>query len=145
MKHPILTAAMALCAAVAHGAPEAPPTAHDLHAAQCVAALQVHTEGLADQVKSGKEEVRPILLSRLESGAAFVGDTYLHGNVDEAGARALANDALQAQKSLTDAQLAARQTTCAEEGSRLLAASNGLERAVVKRLAKKRMDKLLGS
>ena len=140
-----LTTALALAAAAARANPEAGPTAQDLHAAQCVAALQVHTQGLADQVKAGKEEVRPILLSRLESGTAFVGDTYLHGHVDEARARALANDALEAQKSLTDAQLAARQSACAEEGTRLLSASNGLERAVVKRLAKKRMDKLLGS
>ncbi len=145
MKLPFLAVAMTVCVGVAHAAPEATPTPQDLHAAQCVAALQVHTQGLAEQVKAGKEVMRPILLSRLESGTAFVGDTYLHGHVDEAGARALANDALEAQKSLSAAQLAARQAACADEGARLLAASNGLERAVVRRVAKKRMDKLLGS
>jgi hypothetical protein len=130
-------------AALAQASHAAPPSAHDLHAAQCVAALQVLTESLAAQVKSGKEDVRPVLLSRLESGTAFVGDVYLRGESDEAAARKLANDALEAQKSLSEAQLAERQNACAEEGSRMLASSNGLERAVVKRLAKKRMERLL--
>jgi len=123
----------------------APPSAHDLHAAQCVAALEVLTKNLAAQVKSGNEDARPALLNRLESGTAFVGDVYLRGDSDEAAARKLANDALEAQKSLSEEQLAQRQRACAEEGARLLASSNGLERAVVKRLAKKRMEKLLAS
>jgi len=143
MKAIALALELALFASAAHAAPDAGPTARDLHAAECVAALQVNTENLAAQVKAGQEDVRPLLLSRLESGTAFVGDTYLHGESDEKRARALANDALQAQKSLTDAQLAARQAACADEGAQLLAASNGLERAVVKRLARKRMDRLL--
>ena len=105
----------------------------------------MHTQSLAAQVKTGKEEARPVLLSRLEAGTAFVGDVYLHGDSDEAQARKLASDALAAQKKLSDAQLTARQNACADEGAQLLAASNGLERAVVKRLAKKRMDRLLSN
>ena len=132
-------------AAIAQASVAAPPSAHDLHAAQCVAALEVLTKSLAAQVKSGKEEAKPALLSRLESGTAFVGDVYLRGQSDEAAARKLANDALEAQKSLSEAQLAERQRACAEEGASLLASSNGLERAVVKRLARKRMDRLLAS
>jgi hypothetical protein len=137
-------AAGLMLAAIAQVSVAAPPSAHDLHAAQCVAALEVLTKSLAAQVKSGKEDARPVLLSRLESGTAFVGDVYLRGKSDEAAARKLANDALEAQKSLSEAQLAQRQRACAEEGARLLASSNGLERAVVKRLAKKRMERLLG-
>ena len=139
-------AALIVGALGAHAAPaDPPPSARELHAAQCVAALQVNTQSLAAQVKAGKEEFKPLLLARLEAGTAFIGDAYLHGDQDEARARALANDALEAQKSLTDAQLAARQVACATEGAKLLADGNGLERLVVKRLAKKRMDKLLGS
>jgi len=130
-------------AAIAQASTAAPPSAQDLHAAQCVAALEVLTKGLAAQVKSGKEEAKPVLLSRLESGTAFVGDVYLRGDSNEAAARKLADDALEAQKSLTDAQLAERQRACADEGAKLLASSNGLERAVVKRLARKRMERLL--
>jgi hypothetical protein len=84
-------------------------------------------------------------MDRLVSGTAFVGDSYLHGASDEKQARDLANQALEAQKNLPPAELAARQTACADEGAKLFAASNALEKAVVKRLAKKRMDKLLGA
>jgi hypothetical protein len=137
-----------LCAAglsLAHAAPDAdqPASPRDLHAAECVAALEVNTEDLAKQVKSGKEPVRPVLLARLIAGTAFVGDTYLHGNSDEKQARALANQALEAQKTLAPAELAARQLACAKEGTALYDDSNGLEKVVVKRLAKKRMEKLL--
>jgi len=121
------------------------PTPRDLHAAQCVAALEANTQDLAQQVKSGKEASRSVLLDRLVSGTAFVGDTYLHGNSDEKQARDLANRALEAQKSLPAPELTARQDACADEGAKLYAASNGLQQAVVKRLAKKRMDKLLGA
>ena len=124
-------------------APE--PLPRDLHAARCVAALEVNTQDLAQQVKSGKEASRPVLLNRLVSGTAFVGDTYLHGNSDEKQARDLANQALESQKSLSAPELAARQAACADEGAKLFATSNGLQQAVVKRLAKKRMDKLLGA
>ena len=121
------------------------PSPRDLHAARCVAALEANTQDLAQQVKSGKEASRPVLLDRLVSGTAFVGDTYLHGNSDEKQARDLANQAREAQKSLPAPELAARQAACADEGAKLYASSNGLQQAVVKRLAKKRMDKLLGA
>ena len=126
-------------------APASEPSPHDLHAAQCVAALEANTQDLAQQVKSGKEASRPVLLDRLVSGTAFVGDVYLHGNSDEKQARELANKALEAQKALPAHELAARQDACADEGAKLYASSNGLQQAVVKRLAKKRMDKLLGA
>jgi hypothetical protein len=145
MKFLSLAAAMTVFAGLAQPSHAAPPSPRDLHAAQCVAALEVLTESLATHVKAGNEGAKPVLLSRLESGTAFVGDVYLRGDSDEAQARKLAKDALEAQKKLSDAQLAERQSACADEGAKLLAASSGLERAVVKRLAKKRMGKLLGS
>ena len=138
-----LAAAAAFLATVSQAVPAAPPSARDLHAAQCVAALEVNTQRLAAEVKTGKENARPMLQSRLESGTAFVGDVYLRGESDETQARKLANDALEAQKKLSDAQLMERQNACADEGAKLFAASNVLERAVVKRLARKRMDRLL--
>ena len=132
-----------LAAAVAQAEPVAAPSPRELHAAQCVAALQVDAERLAKEVKAGRLESRSVLQSRLESGTAFVGDAYMHGTHDEAKARALANDALLAQKSLSQDELVARQASCADEGAKLLEASNGLERAVVRELAKRRMTKLL--
>lgn len=145
----IFATALLLVAGVslAHAAPAADPSdtsPRDTHAAECVAALDVNTQELAKQVKAGQQDARTLLLDRLIAGTAFVGDTYLHGSADEQQARALANEALEKQKSLTPAQLAARQLACATEGTKLYDESNGLEKAVVKRLAKKRMDKLLG-
>ena len=106
------------------------PSAHDLHAAQCVAALEVNTENLAQEVKSGKEASRQLLLDRLVSGTAFVGDVYLHGDSNEQQARDLANKALEAQKSLTPTQLEVRQLACATEGTKLYQSGNALERGL---------------
>jgi predicted kinase len=132
-----------VCASVQAGS-FTPASAREVHSAQCVAALQVSTESLAQEVRSGREEARAQLQTRLEAGTAFVGDAYLHGTTDERRARTLANDALEAQKSLSAAELAARQEACAAEGAGLLLSSNSIERAIVKRFARKRMDKLLG-
>ena len=123
----------------------AEPTPQDRRAAQCVAALEASADDLVRQVKAGTESARKPLLERLTQGATFVGDTYLHGAASEAQARSLVAQAELEQRKLPPADLAARQTACANEAARLLARSNALERAVVKRLARKRMDKLLGA
>ena len=123
----------------------AAPSARDLHAAQCVTALEASADDLAAQVKAGKEVARKTLLDRLVAGAAFVGEAYLHGDSNEDQARALVDQAAHAQRSLSTAALAARQAACANEGTRLFVTSNALQRAVVKRLAKRRMDRLLGT
>ena len=131
--------------ATAGAAKAAGPTPQDRRAAQCVAALEAGTDDLVRQIKGGKDAARKPLLDRLTQGAAFVGDTYLHGNADEDQARALVDQAEAAQRALSPAELAARQTACAGEANRLLANANALQRAVIKRLARKRMDKLLGA
>lgn len=120
------------------------PTARELHTAQCVAALEVSTEELARQVKAGHEELRPVLVSRLEFGTALIGDAYLRGERDEARSQSLLAAAIEAQKTLSDEELSARQTSCAKEGRKVLAEGNVISRAVVSRLAKRRMKKLLG-
>ena len=119
------------------------PTAHELHTAQCVAALGANTEELAVQIKTGKADLKPLLLDRLKNGAAFIGDAYLQGERDEARAKGLLNAALEAQKALPKDELSARQTRCAEEGAQLLANADFISRAVVSRVAQKRMKKLL--
>lgn len=145
MKLPSMILGLCACAWLGARAqtPDAPPSARESHAAECVAALEVNTESLARSVKAGNETARPVLQARLESGTAFVGDSYLHGTTDETRARALATKALDAQKSLTDAQLFARQEACAAEGTKLFEASGPLEQAIVRRLARRRQDRLL--
>jgi hypothetical protein len=101
------------------------------------------TRKLAEQVKGGHDEMRPLLLARLKSGAAFVGAAYLAGDRDEGRSHALLDSALAAQKALPESELAARQAACNDEGASLLARTNGLEREVVSRVAEKRMSRLL--
>jgi hypothetical protein len=119
------------------------PTERELHTAQCVAALDANTGELAVQVKAGNVELQPLLLNRLQYGAAFIGESYLGGERDEARAKALLNAALEAQQALPAPELAARVTTCAQEGAQLLARADVVSRAIVARVAQKRMRKLL--
>jgi hypothetical protein len=120
------------------------PSQRELHSAECVAALEINTDDLARQVKAGRVDLRPLLRQRLDAGAAFIGAAYLAGDRDEARAQALLAAALKSQAALPKAEQAASQARCAQEGARLLAASNFISRAVVSRLAKQRMKRLLG-
>ena len=139
----LIVGSLAMACGLVSAAPAGAPSARELHAAQCVAALQVSTEALAGQARAGNDAVRPVLRRRLEAGTAFVGDAYLHGTTDEGRARALADNALEAQKGLGAAKLAERQAACEAEGMAIIANSNALERSIVKQMARKRMEKLL--
>ena len=145
MKRLSFSCAMLFFAASAPATPDAEPSARELHLAQCVAALDVNTQRLAQEVKAGRVQARALLQARLEAGTAFIGDAYLHSGQSEAKAKALAAKALEDQKSLSEGELAARQTACADEGTALFKSGNALERVIVRRLAKSRMQKLLGS
>jgi hypothetical protein len=120
------------------------PTKGELHNAECVAALEINTDDLARQVKAGGAELRPLLRQRLDAGAAFIGTAYLDGDRDEARGHALLAAALKAQAALPKAEQVATQARCAQEGAKLLAASNFISRAVITRLAGQRMKRLLG-
>ena len=133
-----------LLPALAWAGSEVAPSKRELHTAACVAALEISTDELASQVKAGRKDLQPLLRQRLDAGAAFIGTAYLNGDRDEARAQALLAAALKAQTALPKAELAARQARCTQEGAKLLADSNFVGRAVVARLAKKRMQKLLG-
>ena len=140
---PWLVAALwwpALCGAVGVSA----PTQRELHSAECVAALEISTDELARQVKAGRADLQPLLRQRLDAGAAFIGSAYQDGDRDEARAQAMMAAALESQAALPKAELAASQARCAQEGAKLLAASNVIVRAVVARLAERRMKRLLG-
>ena len=123
---------------------ETVPSKRELYTAACVAALDASADELARQIRAGRQDLRPLLRQRLDAGAAFIGTAYLNGDRDEARAQALLAAALKAQAALPQADLAARQARCAQEGAKLLADSNVVGRAVVARLSRKRMKKLLG-
>jgi hypothetical protein len=120
------------------------PTERELHTSECVAALETRSEDLARQVKAGQSELRTLLVSTLEAGAAFIGQAYLQGERDEARAQAQLTTAQQAQKQLSGADLAARQSSCAQEGGRLLSQTDVIGRFVISRLVQRRLQKLVG-
>lgn len=120
------------------------PTERELHTSECVAALDVRSEELARQVKAGQSESRVLLVSTLEAGAAFIGQAYLQGERDEARSQSQLAAALQAQKKLPEADLAARQSACASEGARLLSQTDAIGRFVISRLVQRRLQKLVG-
>ncbi|MEI7536744.1 MAG: hypothetical protein WCJ76_06010 [Comamonadaceae bacterium] len=120
------------------------PTERELHTSECVAALDARSEELARQIKAGQSDSRPLLVSTLEAGAAFIGQAYLQGDRDEARSQSLLAAALQAQKQLPEADLATRQSACAQEGDRLLSKIDPIGRFVMSRLVQRRLQKLLG-
>lgn len=137
-------AALALCVCASRvAAAEQSPTAAELHAAECIAALEAQAEALAAKVRAGQQELRPQLMTQLEYGAAFIGTAYLRGERDESRSQALLGAARERQGELSARDLRARQAQCAGEASRLLAESSALGRAVVSKVAKRHMAKLL--
>lgn len=123
--------------------PAPAPSAREWALAQCVAALDVQTETLAGQVKAGRQDLRSLLRARLKAGAALIGQAYLDGERDEARSQALLGQAREQQRTLPAAELQARQNRCAADGDKLLAAADPLSRAVVGKVADRRMKKLL--
>lgn len=115
------------------------PTAE--HAAECVAALQVEAERLAKLFRDGNADVERELVHRVEQGFAFIGAAYKLG-LPEGEADRLLKAAQKAQTGLPASELAARQATCASEGTELLKKANVLERAFVSGAAQRRVDKL---
>lgn len=137
---PALAATSAAAAAPAPVAASGPAWAR----AQCVAALETQTEGLAQRVKAGETALTETLRLRLRAGAAFIGQAWLEGERDEQRSKALLQQARLAQQGLPAEELAARQERCALQGEKLLSESNMFSRAAVSRLAERRMKKLLG-
>jgi hypothetical protein len=137
--------ALALCSGHPGAAAVEPPaSARELHAAECVAALEARAEALAAQIRAGQADLRPRLLTQLQFGAAFIGSAYLKGDRDEARSQALLDEARERLGPLSAQDLRIRQAACAEEGARLLAQANALSRAVVNRVARRKMDRMLG-
>ena len=136
-RHPATCIAFLLAAATLSAHADPSPE----HAAQCVAALEVEAEGLAQQLRNGKADIEPLLVQRVQQGFAFIGAVYKQGVQNDDATRML-KEAEKAQESLPPADLSARQAACRAEGGQLLANANFLERAFVTRAAQRRVDKL---
>ena len=135
----LLFALAAACEAAALPARAAGPSPQ--HSAECVAALRVDAEAIADQYRRGRTEVEPELVRRVQQGFAFIGTAYLQG-VRDAEADRLLKAAEAAQKEIPTAELTALQLACRSEGARLLEKANAVERALVVKAAKRRVDRM---
>jgi hypothetical protein len=119
-------------------------TEREFRTAECVAALDARSDELVRQLKAGSTEARPVLIATLNAGAAFIGQAYLQGERDEARSQAQLSAAREVQKSLSMTELAERQSSCMQEGTRLFGATDGFGRFVINRLVDRRLHKLLG-
>jgi len=111
------------------------------HSAECVAALEVEAQTMADRYRSGDTDVEAELIRRVQQGFAFIGTAYLQG-VRDAEADRLLKAAEAAQKEISVAELSARQAACRSEGARLLEKANAIERAFVMKAAQRRVERL---
>jgi hypothetical protein len=127
-----------LGAGVAWAAPAAPTTAR---CAACVAALKARAEPLAQRLKRGDASAEAPLMPIVTASYAFVGTVYKQG-VRSPQADELLRRAEQAQASLPPAELTRLQDACQREGDQLLKDANQLERMIVNRAARSRIDKL---
>ena len=96
---------------------------------------------MAAQYRSGRTEVEPELVRRVQQGFAFIGTAYLQG-VRDAEADRLLKAAEAAQKEMPTAELATRQAACRTEGTRLLEKANAIEREFVTEAARRRVDRM---
>jgi len=114
-------ALLALCGAapgVMAGATDGPaPSARELHTIECIAALEVKADALAQQVKAGKTELQAPLLSTLNEGAAFIGHAYLQGDRDEARSQALRDAAVKSPEELRAAAAPVASVATLPEGA----------------------------
>ena len=133
--------ALLLAAVPAFTVPSAHAGPSPQHSAECVAALKVDAESIADQYRSGRTDVEPELLRRVQQGFAFIGTAYLQG-VRDAEADRLLKAAQAAQQEMPTAELATRQAACRSEGTRLLEKANAIERAFVTKAARRRVDRM---
>ena len=128
----------ALLGGLAWAAPAAPTTAR---CAACVAALKARAEPLAQRLKRGDNSAEVPLMPIVVASYAFVGTVYKQG-VRSPQADELLRRAEQAQASLPPADLARLQDACQLEGEQLLKDANSVERMIVNRAARSRIDKL---
>ena len=111
--------------------------------AACVAAMQVQAEEWAAAVRAGDAGLEKTLLAELERASALMGRSYLDGAHDEADAKARLKAARDAQAGWPREQREALRLSCDARANAELAASNFLQRALVQRMARKRLQTML--
>ncbi|WP_157267301.1 hypothetical protein [Azohydromonas aeria] len=135
-KHLVLFGALLLAGA-------AQARAADSDKLQCVAALRLHSNQLAGQVRAGDEARKPELLQVLRQGGAFVGEAWLDGLGNEDAAKARLAQAETEVRALGASQAGALRSQCAAQADAMIEHAPGWQRRVIDRFAQSRMDKML--
>lgn len=126
-------------ACAASGAPALTPDA----AAHCVAVIERRSEVLAERVRQGDDVARAALRAEIEHATVLIGEQYLAGSRDEDVARARLERARQEQRAWPEERRAALYRQCNRTAATTLSGANKLERLIVRRLAAKRLDRML--
>lgn len=128
----------------AAAASAADATGYDETAA-CVAVIQTRSDDLARQVRAGDKSQQAELHTELVRAAVLIGQAYLDGLHDERDARAMLQNAHDAQASWTEAQRNAAHEACVRKADAALAEASPIQRFIVERVAQARMNRLLSA
>jgi hypothetical protein len=124
---------------IAHAGPAAATDA----AADCVAVIESRAESLVERARNGDGTARTALRAELENAAVLIGDQYIAGARDEDAARARLERSRKVQQSWPEERRAALHRQCSQTAAAMLGSANRLERFFVRRVAAKRMERML--
>ena len=111
------------------------------HGADCVAALKVRAEPLAERLRHGDAAAEASLLPIVRASFAFIGSAYKQGLRNPKADEMMAA-AEKAQAQMPPAELARMQDACQAEGTQLLAQASVFEQLFVNHAVRKRIDRL---
>jgi hypothetical protein len=111
-------------------------------ASSCAAVLKRDVVGLSERFQRGEPSVRNEIQRLTEQTFTFIGIAYKRG-LRNPQADQMLDEAERAQQKLPALALRQLSSDCQAEGARLLAASNAIERALVRNRAKARVEHLL--
>jgi hypothetical protein len=111
------------------------------HGADCVAALKVRAEPLAERLRQGDTSAEAPLLPIVRASFAFIGNAYKQG-LRNPKADEMMDAAEKAQAQIPPAELARLQDACQAEGTQLLAQASVFEQLFVNHAVQKRIDRL---
>ncbi|MDE2402487.1 MAG: hypothetical protein KGL90_12555 [Burkholderiales bacterium] len=137
MKSPLLIGSVALMLAFQVQAAAPSPE----RVAECVAALTTEAEPLAKKSRQGDAAADAQLTPLVNSAFSFIASAYKQG-VGQAKADALLAEAKKAQVQMPAQDLSTLQGNCLKEGTLLMANANFIERAIIERAARARIERL---
>ncbi|HEX6704313.1 MAG TPA: hypothetical protein VF169_06090 [Albitalea sp.] len=111
------------------------------HSADCVAALKLRAEPLAVRVRRGDAAAEAQLVPIATASFAFIGTVYKQG-LRQPQADEMLRNAEKGLGKLTPAELVKLQDACQAEGDQLMKQANFIERLIVQRAVRNRIERL---